>query len=258
MDRGYIKLFRKTLDSRVFQNEGLLKVWIWCLLKANHKKCWVSLKVGRGTTEILLQPGQFVFGRYSAAKQLKMAPSTVWKRIKKLEKTTNLILDQKRNSKRNSNYTLICITNWATYQTSGKKGDSKGDHRGTTGEPPRDTNNNVKKDENHSYCHNSDGFRLSEFLLAQILKRRNSFKLPNLQNWAKHIDDMIKIDDRNPEEIEGVIRWCQADRFWQNNILSTSKLRKQFDQLAMKMNEQLSLRQETTAPVYTEFQPKGK
>ena len=70
-----------------------------------------------------------------------------------------------------------------------------------------------------------------------IVERRDSFKKPDLQQWARHIDLMIRKDERDPKEIEEVIRWCQADPFWQNNILSTAKLRKQYDQLAMKMGK---------------------
>jgi hypothetical protein len=77
---------------------------------------------------------------------------------------------------------------------------------------------------------------LSTSLYALIQKRNSKFKEPNLQDWCKHIDLMLRVDGRTKEEIEKVIQWCQHDDFWQNNILSTSKLRKQFDQLFMKMN----------------------
>ena len=109
MNRGYIKLYRKTLESRAFQSEGLLKVWIWCLLKATHKEVWVPIKIGRGLTEVHLLPGQFIFGRESAAKKLKMKPSTVWKRIVKLKKLGNL------NIQSNRQYSIITIVNWDTY-----------------------------------------------------------------------------------------------------------------------------------------------
>lgn len=46
---------------------------------------------------------------------------------------------------------------------------------------------------------------------------------------------MIRMDKRDPAEIEKVITWCQQDPFWQNNILSTNKLRIRFDQLVLKM-----------------------
>ncbi len=86
-----------------------------------------------------------------------------------------------------------------------------------------------------TYSLNSFEIQMSELILNLILKRRPSFKRPDSQNWAKHIDLMIREDERDPEEIKKVIEWCQQDEFWQNNILSTFKLRKQFDQLSLKM-----------------------
>ena len=86
MNRGYFCIWRKIEDSVVFQNEGLLKVFLWCLIRANHKESFVQVKTGRGSTEVKLLPGSFLFGRESAAKRLSMSPSTVWKRILKLKK----------------------------------------------------------------------------------------------------------------------------------------------------------------------------
>jgi len=63
MERYWVKLWRKSVDSQAFQNEGLWKVWSWCLMKANHAEAWFPLETGRGTTEVHLQPGQFLFGR---------------------------------------------------------------------------------------------------------------------------------------------------------------------------------------------------
>ena len=45
---------------------------------------------------------------------------------------------------------------------------------------------------------------------------------------------MIRLNNRKPEKIKEIIKWCQKDKFWQNNILSTQKLREQFDQLGLK------------------------
>lgn len=37
-NEGWIKLHRKLLNSNVFKNEKLLKIWIWCLCKVTHKE----------------------------------------------------------------------------------------------------------------------------------------------------------------------------------------------------------------------------
>ncbi|MCK6470063.1 MAG: replication protein [Candidatus Brocadia sinica] len=94
------------------------------------------------------------------------------------------------------------------------------------------TKENIQK---KIYCPNSDELRLSELLLYLIRQRNPNFKQPNIQSWTRHVDLMIRLDKRIPDEIGRIIQWCQADAFWQNNILSTGKLRKQYDQLCLKM-----------------------
>ena len=85
------------------------------------------------------------------------------------------------------------------------------------------------------YSPNSEEFRLSSLLLSKILERRPTYKKPNMQKWAQQINLILRIDKRPLEEIEKIIIWCQQDGFWKNNILSTEKLRKQYDRLALKM-----------------------
>ena len=84
---------------------------------------------------------------------------------------------------------------------------------------------------------NSKEFRLAKLLLDLILERKPDYKKPNLQQWSIHTDRMLRLDDRNFAQVEAVIRWCQSDDFWQNNILSTEKLRKHFDKLEMQKSK---------------------
>ena len=102
MDRGYVKLWRKITDSPCFKNEGLLKVWIWCLSKASHKGRVVQIQTGRGFTSIQIQPGQFVFGRKIAASELDMDESTVYKRMQKLKNISITISNYDRNRNKDS------------------------------------------------------------------------------------------------------------------------------------------------------------
>lgn len=85
-----------------------------------------------------------------------------------------------------------------------------------------------------TYSQNSDKVRLANLLFDKILERDGKHKKPNIQTWAKYIDSLIRLDNRSPKEIEEVICWCQCDSFWQNNILSTKKLRDKFSQLTLK------------------------
>lgn len=98
-------------------------------------------------------------------------------------------------------------------------------------------NRNALIENKKNACSNSNEFRLSNLLLNVILERKSDFKKPNLKSWAAHIDRMIRLDNRKPEAIEKVIRWCQKDCFWKNNILSTESLRRHFDKLELQMEQ---------------------
>ena len=81
----------------------------------------------------------------------------------------------------------------------------------------------------------SKEYLLSKLLLTLILQNTPTFKKPNLEKWAKEIDLMVRIDKRTHEQIEFTIKWCQQNDFWKANILSTKKLRKQFDTLVSQI-----------------------
>jgi len=140
-DEGWIKLHRKIIDSQVFQSEGLLKVWIWCLLKANHEEQWVQVKTGKGTTEVFVKRGQFIFGRKTAAKELKMVERTVHKRMLKLQTMRNCDI------KSDTHYSIISILNYDVYQ-SRKIDEVTGKVTGKG--QPSDTNKKDKNEKSNS------------------------------------------------------------------------------------------------------------
>ena len=79
---------------------------------------------------------------------------------------------------------------------------------------------------------------LSNLLVQEIKNNLPTFKEPNIDSWSNHVSRMRRLDNRTPEQIEYVIRWCQQDDFWQANILSTKKLREKFDQLVGQIKRQ--------------------
>ncbi len=95
-----------------------------------------------------------------------------------------------------------------------------------------------EKHTKENYSPNSDEVRMSKLLLDLILLRNPNHRKPNLQKWCVHVHRMLYADKRGRGEVEAVIRWCQSNNFWQNIILSTEKLRKQFDQLKLKMDHE--------------------
>lgn len=131
---GYIKLYRKLLTSNVFQNEKLLKIFIWCLLKATHTE--YQQLVGQQLVE--LKEGQFIFGRKKASQELKMTEATIYKYIKVLEKL------QICNIKSNNKFSIITIEKWGLYQFQEQESNIKSSNKVTTKEQQSNTNKNVK------------------------------------------------------------------------------------------------------------------
>jgi len=93
--------------------------------------------------------------------------------------------------------------------------------------------NKIKEEENE-FNNTSIEVKFSKYLYKKILENNPKHKKPDFQLWAKHIDLMLRNDKRDKHELKEIIDWCQADDFWKGNILSTKKLRAQYDQLLIK------------------------
>jgi len=106
MQRGYIKVWRKTIDSGWLQNHKLCSFWLWCLLKATHQE--YNQIVGCQTVHLM--PGEFVFGRKVAAKELKMSEQEIRTLVDSMRKRKNLTI------KTTNKFSVISIVNWSAYQ----------------------------------------------------------------------------------------------------------------------------------------------
>lgn len=107
---GWVKLYRSLLGGTVFAEPRLLKVFIWCLLKAN-KEDGYQCRVGKQV--ITLQRGQFITGRNMAAEELGMSPSAVRRWLCELQNGQQISLSA------NNKFTLVTVVNYGLYQ-SGK------------------------------------------------------------------------------------------------------------------------------------------
>jgi len=67
-------------------------------------------------------------------------------------------------------------------------------------------------------------------LLADLIEARDpDSSRPNVtRRWAEAEDRLQRLDERPAAQVEVVIRWVQADAFWQDNILSMPKLREKY------------------------------
>lgn len=111
-DNGWVKLWRKSIDTGLIKNHKVWIFWTYCLMKANHEK---NYKVVVGFTEEVLQPGQFIFGRKVAAKETGLSEQSIRTCLAFLKKCQNLTI------KSTNKYSVISIVNWERYQSKKSK-----------------------------------------------------------------------------------------------------------------------------------------
>ena len=145
-NEGYIILSRSILDSEVFASQKLLKIWVWCLCKANHKDRFVALKIGKGERTVKVKRGQFIFGRHKAEEELFIDGSTIYKIMQRLQVLGNISI------KSNNQYSVITICNYNTYQDSTKykvaTKEQPSNNQVTSKGQVSNTNKNDKNDKN--------------------------------------------------------------------------------------------------------------
>lgn len=106
MNRGYIKLWRKTLDSGLLQNGPAWQLFGYLLLRATHKPYRAT--VGGVVCELV--PGEVVFGRSKAAADLGLGEQQI-------RTALNLLKKMKIATSRSTNkFTVISFVNWHNYQ----------------------------------------------------------------------------------------------------------------------------------------------
>jgi hypothetical protein len=150
--RGYILLWRKALSSAAFQDPVTWKIFCWCLLRANYE----PLPWDATGEEIKIERGQFVTGRFSAAKELKLHESTIYRNLKKLEKFGAISL------KSNNKYTVVTICNYESYQDPSFSIEQPANNQRTTSEQPANTNKETNKPINQETSLCTEVFSLEE------------------------------------------------------------------------------------------------
>jgi hypothetical protein len=213
MDRGYVKLWRKTLDSGWFKNHKLWVFWSYCLVKATHKEITQMV----GFQQVSLAPGEFIFGRKKAAKDLNMSEKEIRTCVKNLDKLGNVAI------KRANKFSIITIINWDTYQCDEQeKGHQKGHVRAIKGpaEGHKQEHNHIRTKEINIYT--------SDFLSFWHAYPSKTGKGEAWKSWNKNgrppldiILQAIETQKKGRRWIEGYIpnpsTWLNQKR-WEDEI----------------------------------------
>jgi len=142
MSEGWVKLWRKSIDSGLIRNHKVWVFWTYCLLKSNHEKDYKQII---GFQEIILQPGQFVFGRLKASDETGLSEQNIRTCLTFLKKCKNLTI------KTTNKFSIITIINWDTYQNEDQLTNPQSNQQVTNNQPTSNqrvtTNKNLRTKE---------------------------------------------------------------------------------------------------------------
>lgn len=112
----WIKLYRQSIESDVFADADLWRLWCWLLMRAAYKRNHVSLKIGRGSVVASLEPGECITGRKAGGAELKWPESTFERRLKRLQAMGMIAISPR------DHFSVVRIVNWCKYQTEQANG----------------------------------------------------------------------------------------------------------------------------------------
>lgn len=227
-----------SLLSSIYRDEGYYVVW------DNDMSFLVADEVGASegaVLEVVNKAVQVDFFNQDIFKEYKVLTSTgIQKRfIEAVSRRKNidliseyLLMDLDNEYKNLVNVNINSINVDRSTQSKEKKSKEK--------------NIELQKDCNadgidYEFDDESVEIQIARFMIKEILRTKPDSKVPKsdfkyLQNWAKNIDYMIRLDKRTPREIAELFRWSQEDSFWCSNIRSPRKLREKWDSLELQKN----------------------
>ena len=142
MEQGYVKLWRKCLDSGLLKNPTAWQLFGYLLLKATHR----AHRQLVGGMVFDLQPGDVIFGRSKAADDLCVGEQSIRTALKLLEKLEIV------TSKSTNKCTVISFVNWDRYQEEQPAPNQQTNQHLTSNQPAPNqhltTNKNERKKEN--------------------------------------------------------------------------------------------------------------
>lgn len=115
---GYVKLYRATF-SQFVGDYKTWAFWCWCLKQATYTDHVQDI----GASKVSLRPGQLVFGRESASRELGMSEREIRTCLDKLLATSKL------TSRTTSKYSVLTIVNYDVYSGAIQPSDQHNDHQ---------------------------------------------------------------------------------------------------------------------------------
>ena len=204
---GYIALHRKILEWEWYDDMNVFRLFMHCLLKANHKD-----KEWRGN---VIKRGSFISSLGKLSQETGLTVKQVRTSLDKLKRTSEMA------SKGTSQHTVFTIKNYDEYQSGGKQKDKRRASEGQAKGKQRATTNNDNNENNE----NKDiSTKLAEFDLpaeweASALKYwagKNRADLSPQEEFQKFQDNHISKGTKSSD-------WSRNWRTWYTNAIQYTK-----------------------------------
>lgn len=136
---GWLKLYRSILDSAVFKDAEVLKVWIWLICNVAFEQhdtiCYGKV--------ITIKPGQIATGRKKIAQCTDLNENKVYRALTVLKSLGNIEI------KATNKYSIITVVNWDKYQDeNGKRTSSEQQNNSRTTTDEQQNNSKTTQHKN--------------------------------------------------------------------------------------------------------------
>jgi hypothetical protein len=184
---GWIKIHRKFLDWQWFKKPEAVQLFIYMLLKANHKDGnWQGHEIKKG---------QFITSAQTISNDTKLSLQVVRTLLKKFELTNEIIV------KSTNKFTMLTICKYECYQDENNTANKQLTNKQQTTNKQLTTNKNEKKEKNEK-----------EVILDSWIEYRKSAKKTLTQQSIKSI--LVKMENYTNEQCKFVIN-KSIEQGWQ-------------------------------------------
>ena len=190
--QGFIKLHRQITEWEWYSNINVCRLFIHCLLKANHKdNKWQGIVIERGSFITSIENLAFETGL--SGQQIRTA-------LNKLKSTGEI------TSKTTNRYSVISIKNWDMFQVDNKQDNKQITNKQQTDNKQITTNNNDKNEENE---------KESKYVI-EYLNQQTNYNYKFVDKNIKLVSNRLK--EYSKDELLAMIdykcsEWLQDERF---------------------------------------------
>jgi hypothetical protein len=104
LKQGWVRFYRKSIDSSVWKNPNVWFVWSWCLFKSNHE----DTKFPFNGEDMEVKKGQFITGINKAISELPTLSPQNYRTAINYLKSTGII-----TIKSNNKFSIIVLQHFA-------------------------------------------------------------------------------------------------------------------------------------------------